>query len=82
MEEKTGILAKEPKILQGGFSWDEIKEFAMNLKTPFDSIEIHLSSSEQKTIQDCVKRQADFDSKGKSANLRLNDTKIRGANWK
>ena len=54
----------------------------MKLSAPFDSLKIDLDDEERKLIQDCFKKQIDFDSQGKSASLKLNQTKICGAQWK
>ena len=54
----------------------------MKLKAPFDSLEIDLNDEEKKLIQDCIKKQIDFDSRGKNANQKLNEIKICGAKWK
>ena len=54
----------------------------MKLSAPFDSLEIDLNDEEKILIRDCIKKQIDFDSQGKNANLTLNQTKICGAQWK
>ena len=45
-----------------GLIWDRIKENAMKLKAPFDSLDIDLNPEEQKLIKDCIKKQVDFES--------------------
>ena len=40
----------------------------MKLSAPFDSLEIDLNDEEKILIQDCIKKQIDFDNKGKNAN--------------
>ena len=54
----------------------------MKLKAPFDSLEINLNDEEKILIQDCIKKQIDFDTQGKNASKTLNETKICGAMWK
>ena len=40
----------------------------MKLSAPFDSLKIDLDNEEQKLVQDCIKKQIEFDSQGKKAN--------------
>ena len=54
----------------------------MHLKAPFDSLDIDLDLEEQNLIKDCIKKQANFDSQGKKADIALNNTNICGATWK
>ena len=61
LSERTGILGPSPKMLSKGLFWDKIKENAMQLKAPFDSLDIDLNPEEQKLIQDCLKKQVEFD---------------------
>ena len=51
MNGKTGILGSNPSLFANGFEWDNIKEFAMNLKESFDHIDIDLDREDQKTIE-------------------------------
>ena len=55
MNGKTGILGFNPTGFGGGFEWDNIKEFAMNLEESFDHIDIDLNHEDQKTIEQCIK---------------------------
>ena len=54
MNGKTGILGLNPFGFGGGFEWDNIKEFAMKQKEPFDHIDIDLDHEDQKKIEYCI----------------------------
>ena len=71
MTDRTGIFGPNRKGLAQGLYWDRIKKSAMKLKAPFDSLEIDLNDEEKILIQDCIKKQIDFDSQGKNANSKL-----------
>ena len=45
--EHTGVLSDSPRLLFRGLLWDKIKNFAMNLQAPFDSITIDLDAADQ-----------------------------------
>ena len=45
--EHTGILGASPRLLSRGLLWDKIKNFAMKLQAPFDSITIDLDVADQ-----------------------------------
>ena len=64
----TGIFGPNRKGLARGLYWDRIKKSAMKLSAPFDLLEIDLNDEEKVLIQDCIKKQIDFDSQGKNAN--------------
>ena len=68
LTDRTGIFGPNRKGLARGLYWDRIKNDAMKLSAPFDLLEIDLDNEEQKLIQDCIKKQIDFDNKGKNAN--------------
>ena len=51
MNGKTGILGSNPSLFANGFEWDNIKEFVMEQKEPFDHIDIDLDPEDQKNIE-------------------------------
>ena len=51
MNGKTGILGSNPSLFANGFEWDNIKEFVMKQKEPFDHIDIDLDPEDQKKIE-------------------------------
>ena len=68
LTDRTGIFGPNRKGLAQGLYWDRIKKDAMKLSAPFDSLKIDLDNEEQKLVQDCIKKQIEFDSQGKKAN--------------
>ena len=66
MTDRTGIFGPNRKGLAQGLYWDRIKKDAMKLSAPFDLLEIDLDNEEKILIQECIKKQIDFDIKKKS----------------
>ena len=42
LTDRTGILGPSPLVMSKGLIWDRIKKKAMNLKAPFNSLDIDL----------------------------------------